>query len=314
VDGVLWTEQATLLESQAGDQVYRVEIDDAGQATVVFGDGVFGAAPPETSVVTATYRAGGGAAGNVGADTLVEPISASAMPWLISVTNPLAAAGGRDLESGDHARRTGPASFHQPLVAVTASDYEAAAKDFTGSDGSAAIQRATAGFEWSGSWLTVRLAADPMNAEGISPALQQQLLQYLGSRRLAGYDLEVTGPQYVPIELEVQVSIVTGTQQGDVEQALLKTFSSFFNPNNFSFGDNLYVSRIYAAAMSVAGVASAEITLLARLHAAQPSEDTAANLAQGFLAIGADEIVRLDNDPNFPQNGTLSLVATGGTA
>jgi hypothetical protein len=312
VDGVVWNQQATLLDSQSDDQVYRVEIDDDGSATVVFGDGAFGAAPPETSVVTANYRVGGGGTGNVGADTLVAAWSAASMPWLLSVTNPVAATGGRDLESGDHARRIGPASFHQPLVAVTASDYESAAEEFSTLGGGAAIQRANANFQWTGSWLTVRLAADPLNAEGLAGSLQQQLLQFLGARRLTGYDLEVVGPKYVPVELAIQASIVAGAQQGDVEQALLNAFGSFFNPNNFTFGADLYIGRIYAAAMAVAGVASAEITLLARLHSAQPGQETAVNLAQGFLAVGDDEIIRLDNDPNFPQNGTLSVVATGG--
>ena len=312
VDGVVWQQKSTLLDSQAGDQVYRVEIGDDGEATVVFGDGTFGAAPPETSVVTANYRVGGGALGNVGAHTLIAASSATPMPWLLSVTNPLAATGGRDLESSDQARRTGPATFRRPLVAVTASDYESAAVEFATPDASAAIQRANANFQWTGSWLTVRLAADPMNAEGLSSSLQQQLLQFLRTRRLAGYDLEVLGPKYVPVELALQVSIVPGAQRGDVEQALLKAFGSFFNPDHFTFGGNLYISRIYAAAMATSGVAAVEITRLARLHAARPDRETAANLAQGFLEVGIDEIVRLDNDPNFPQNGTLSVVAAGG--
>ena len=63
--------------------------------------------------------------------------------------------------------------------------------------------------------------------------------------------------------------------------------------------------------MAVPGVASAQITRLARLHAAQPESETAANLARGFLPAGLDEIIRLDNDRNFPQNGTLSVRPTG---
>jgi len=86
----------------------------------------------------------------------------------------------------------------------------------------------------------------------------------------------------------------------------------FFHPDNFTFGDDLYVSRLFAAVMAVPGVASAQITRLARLHAAQPDLETAANLAQGFLAIGANQIVRVDNDRNFPQNGTLSVAPMGG--
>ena len=109
--------------------------------------------------------------------------------------------------------------------------------------------------------------------EGCPPSLQQQVLQFLKTRRLAGYDLEVLGPKYVPVELAIQVSIVPGAQRGDVEQALLKAFGSFFNPDNFTFGGNLYISRIYAAAMATPGVAAVEITRLARLHAARPDRE-----------------------------------------
>jgi hypothetical protein len=63
--------------------------------------------------------------------------------------------------------------------------------------------------------------------------------------------------------------------------------------------------------MGVSGVQSAQITRLARLHSAQPDSETAANLAKGFLAAGADQIIRLDNDRNFPQNGTLTVIPKG---
>ena len=64
--------------------------------------------------------------------------------------------------------------------------------------------------------------------------------------------------------------------------------------------------------MAIPGVAAVEITRLARLLTSRPDRETAANLAKGFLEVGIDEIVRLDNDPNFPQNGTISVVTTGG--
>ncbi len=320
VDGVAWAEQASLLGSSGDDQVFRVEIDDSGEATVVFGDGVFGERPPETSTVTATYRVGGGAVGNVGAGTLTLAHPESPAPWLISVTNPVPATGGRDLESRDHARRVGPATFHQPLVAVSAADYETAAVSLAESNGKPVIQRAHANFRWTGSWLTVTVAADPLAAEGLTPDLRQQLSTYLDTKRLAGYDLEVTGPIYVPIDLEIGFTTAAGAQQADVEQSILQTLGNailpggakgFFHPDNFTFGSSVFVSRIFAAVMAVPGVRSAQITRLARSHAAHPDQETAANLARGFLSVGLDQIVRLDNDRNFPQLGTITVQPQG---
>jgi hypothetical protein len=63
--------------------------------------------------------------------------------------------------------------------------------------------------------------------------------------------------------------------------------------------------------MAVPGVDSAQITRLARLHSPAPDTETSTNLAQGFLQVASDQIVQLDNDRNFPQNGTLSVVPKG---
>ena len=323
VDGEPWQERNSLLESGPNDTVFRVEMDDAGEATVVFGDGVFGAKPSETADVTASYRVGGGNTGNIGPDTLVLARATAPVPWLDSMTNPLPATGGRDWESHDHARRVAPSSFHQPIVAVTAADYQEAAASFTDASGARAIQRANATFLWTGSWLTVTLTVDPLGGEGLTADLQEQLTRFLNSRRLSGYDIQISGPIYVPVDLALQISVLPGFQRSDVEQALLQAFSSgtladgsngFFHPDNFTFGDNLFASRIYAAAAAVSGVQSVTITRMARAHAAQPETETTANLAQGFLSAGTDQVIRLDNDRNFPENGTLSVTIVGAQA
>jgi predicted phage baseplate assembly protein len=323
VDGEPWQERVNLLESGAEDPVFRVEIDDSGNATVVFGDGVFGRRPAETSTVTASYRVGGGSVGNVAADSLVLAQPSAPAPWLISVTNPLPAVGGRDWESRDHARRVAPASFRQSLVAVSAADYQEAAASFIDHAGRAAIQRANASFVWTGSWLTVTMTIDPLGTEGLTSDLKQQLTDYVNAKRLSGYDIRISGPNYVPVDLALQVSVATGSHQSDVEQALLQAFSNgvlpngsrgFFHPDNFTFGDSLFASTVYAAAMAVPGVQSATIKRLARAHASQPERETSLNLAQGFLETGGDEVIRLDNDRNFPENGTLAISTSGAHA
>ncbi|MBV8370813.1 MAG: baseplate J/gp47 family protein [Candidatus Eremiobacteraeota bacterium] len=308
---VRFTELPTLLESASDATVFRVEIDDAGDATVVFGDGTFGVAPDETADVFASYRVGGGAIGNVAAATLTRaPLHP---PWLDAVTNPLAASGGRDRESSDHARRLGPATFLDPLVAVTAADYRAAAEAFTDANGAHRVQRAKAAFRWTGSWLTVTLAVEPAGADFVDAALRAALLAYLETRRLAGYDLDLADPVYVPLELEVSLCIAPGFAPGDVQQRVVQALHDFFAPANFSFGDRLYVSRLYAALAAVSGVDAATIVRLSRLHAANPAARTAQNLRQGYLDVGPAEVIRLDDDRNRPEHGTarVDVVGTG---
>jgi hypothetical protein len=320
VEGVngVWQEANTLLNSTAADLVFRVEIDVSGQATVVFGDGTFGMSPSETAKVTATYRVGGGSIGNVAAGTLTQVVTPE--PWLDSVINVSPAQGGRDQETSQHARMVGPAGSHDPLVAVTPGDYQTATQAFQDPSGNRPVQRANASFQWTGSWLTTTVAVEPQPNTTLTTDLTDEIVSYLNGRRLAGYDLQILPALYVPLDIIVQFCTAAGFRPSDVQQSLLQALSNtalpggnlgFFHPSLFSFGDPVYVSRLYAAIMAVPGVDSAQITRLSQLHSPNPDADTSTNLAQGFLSITADQIIRLDNDRNFPQNGSLSIVPKG---
>jgi hypothetical protein len=59
-------------------------------------------------------------------------------------------------------------------------------------------------------------------------------------------------------------------------------------------------------------VESVTVDVLAPLHSPTPAEDTAASKAAGQLTVGRDQIVRLDDDPNFPERGRLVLTVRGG--
>ena len=77
-----------------------------------------------------------------------------------------------------------------------------------------------------------------------------------------------------------------------------------FHPDNFSFGQPVYLSPLYAAAMAVEGVAAVKITTFQRQAAPDPGQVA---LRAGSLTLGRLEIVRLDNDPNYPEHGVFRL-------
>jgi hypothetical protein len=81
----------------------------------------------------------------------------------------------------------------------------------------------------------------------------------------------------------------------------------FFHRSNFAFGQSVYLSRLYQAVVGVEGVSSAVVTVFERYWFVANNE-----LETGVLPMGAFEIARLDNDPNFPENGVLLLTALGG--
>jgi len=317
IGGDVWEPRRSLLESSENDRHFRIEVDDDGDASIVTGNGVLGQLPGATASARAIYRIGGGTAGNIAAMTLTEAHAgpSESLTWLDEVTNPLPATGGRDRESRDRARRFAPATFHDPLVAVTAADYERAAAAVVDTTGAALIQRATATFRWTGSWLTVTTAIDPRGSSGASAEVIAAATRALDARRLAGYDLEILSARYLPLDVIVDFCAAPRFNAADVQRRLIAALAgganAFFNADNFSFGDDVFASRLFAAAMSVAGVESARIRRLALLHAANPNADTARNLQQGFLAVGGDQVILLDNDRNHPERGALQVVPAG---
>ena len=128
-----WTLQETLAFSRAGQKDYVVEIDDADQATIVFGDGSFGADPAERSADPGQLP-GWRRAGRQYSRTTIRTIVGAPQLALLGaqVTNPHPATGGADRESIEHAVQHAPAVFRSLKRAVTASDYEALALSFKG--------------------------------------------------------------------------------------------------------------------------------------------------------------------------------------
>jgi hypothetical protein len=133
---------------------------------------------------------------------------------------------------------------------------------------------------------------------------------------MAGQDLKFDAPRYVSLEIEMLVCVDPACFRSDVQLGLLELFSNrilpdgrvgVFHPDNFSFGQTVYLSPLYAAARQVPGVESVEIRKFQRQGIDDPRY-----LNDGRMALGRLEIARLDNDPNFPERGVLRLVMHGG--
>ena len=80
-----------------------------------------------------------------------------------------------------------------------------------------------------------------------------------------------------------------------------------FSPDNFAFGQPVYLSALYAAAQGVAGVAWTRVLKFQRIN-----DPNTAAVDSGVLEMGRQEIARLDSDPNFPEHGVFRLSLVGG--
>ena len=137
VNGVAWIEQPNLAASAPDAQEFSTTLDDEGETTVVFGDGVNGARPSSgANNIHARYRKGLGNGGNLPADSIQKLVDS--IPNLKKVTNPVPSTGGSDADAADRIRTAAPSSLRTFSRAVSASDYAALALDFPGIAKSAA--------------------------------------------------------------------------------------------------------------------------------------------------------------------------------
>lgn len=184
------------------------------------------------------------------------------------------------------------------------------------------LQGARATLRWNGSWYEALVAVDPLGSAEADDELLGEIEAYLEPYRRIGHDLDVRGADYVPIDLMLSICVKPPYQRSHVEAALLDVFSNrvlpdgrlgFFHPDNLSFGQDLQVSRIVAAAQAVPGVMEAHVVQLERFDPSEPMPDLDEELPPGgVLALGPFEIARLDNDPSLPENGRLRLMLRGG--
>jgi hypothetical protein len=309
-----WEAVYDLLDSQPGDLHFVVEIDDDGRAHLRFGDGASGSAPEAGSDFFARYRVGNGTRGNVGAEAIAFLVSRSGLNGVsIGVRNPLPARGGLDPEPGIEVKLFAPTAFRKEIQrAVTADDYGVLAQREFASQ----IQRAAASLVWTGSWYEAAVAVDPLGSESGTPDLLSGIYRRLGIYRRMGYDLAVDPAQYVSLDVALEVCVKPNYLRAHVEADLLDVFSNrvlsggrrgFFHPDNLTFGQNIYLSRLVAAAQAVPGVESVQVVRLQRLFESENHE-----IENGVLKLGPREIARVDNDPNYPEHGRLQLNMGGG--
>jgi hypothetical protein len=310
----IWLPLLDLLESHSDSKNFVAETEDDGTTSLRFGDGTFGMQVIPGDIFHAHYRVGGGTVGNVGVNSLCRIASDDGVlagSVIVSITNPLPATGGLDPETLDSVRANAPYAFNVQNRAVTAADYGAMAMRVYPT-----LQQAVGTFRWTGSWYTVSVSVDLQGGQALDSATAATIAGGLDNYRMAGHDVEVNPPVYVSLELTLDVCPQPGYLAADVQQAILQLLgtgtlpngsNALFNPDNFSFGQPVYLSPIIAAVQQTDGVAS--VTVITFQRQGQPATS---GIAAGVIDLQPLEIARLDNDPNYPEHGVLTVNVCGG--
>jgi Baseplate J-like protein len=303
-----WTARQDLLGSDRFATEFVVEIEKNGSSFIRFGDDICGKKPAIGFKPRAVYRTGNGNAGNVGEGTINTIVFDGA--GILKIRNPLAALGGTEAETMEEVRQFAPRAFRTQQRAVTAADYVEKTELHT------EVQKAAAKFYWTGSWYTVYVIIDRKDGKEIDAAFKDSIKKHLEQYRMAGYDLEIRAPRFVPLNIVINVCVKEGYFKGNVKAALLQAFSSydlgngkkgFFHPDNFTFGQPVYLSAVYKTAMEIPGVASVEIKEFKRW-----AKNAGTEIHDGFLQPSELEIIRLDNDASLPENGKINFIMLGG--
>ncbi len=280
-----WIFQETLAFSREEQKDFVIEINDEERATLIFGDGVFGAIPRRGAVITATYRRGGGSHGNVSAnaiETIVDAPQLSLIP--AKVTNPEASTGGADRESLEHAVLHAPSVFRSLKRAVTEDDYKALALEFKGVG---KVRAEPAG------WNTVKLFIAPQGGGHVSDVLTGNLLAYFEDKRPISTLIEIEDVDYVRIYITAEIGVKSYYVPENVRAQVQKAARDLLAFDKVDFAQKLYVSKFYEAIEAIEGIDYVNISEFRR---ESPSSDDGEG--SGKIQLKKNEIPTAPD--NFP--------------
>jgi Baseplate J-like protein len=290
----------------------QLDYDGSNGDTIRFGFGDFGAIPASSSTFSVVYRAGGGSAGNVAADsiTTIDP-TAPVAQYASAVTNPFPAMGGADAEPIATVVRLAPYTYQSTKYnAALPADYVAAAETLPW------VARAGCTIRHTGSWLAAFTTVEPVADEYPMAAQTRELAALLDRYRMAGSESHVLRPNYLSLDLQITVAAEPDAVNGNVAAAILQALgtgvlpngsSGFFAHGNFTFGQPLERSALEGAIQRAQGVAGVSGIRYRR------SGSTAAPIEMtDEVQAGINEIIRVDNSPAKAAGGSISLVVTGG--
>jgi hypothetical protein len=185
------------------------------------------------------------------------------------------------------------------------------------------VSRAVARRLWTGSWHTLFITVDRSGGREVDPSFERELRGWIECFQLAGHDVEIEPPRFVPLDIALRVCVEPGNLRSAVRRALLEALGNrdlpdgrrgVFHPDLLTFGQPVYLSRLIAAAMEVPGVRWVTLD-----EAGDPpgrfqrwGEKPRGEIAAGLIDIGRLEVAVLDNDPNAPENGRIEFHMEGG--
>lgn len=225
-----YTRVTSVLDAQPSAQIYWLEETPDGNYSVIFGDGILGAALVPGNVVTITYIASSGPAAN-GAKkfSLTGTINGSTIV-AITLINAAGAFGGADREDIDSIRFHAPKFNSTRNRAVTAQDYKSLIKSQYPNINSVAV--------WGGEdnqppiFGKVFISLDPLNNQIITQTIKDYIANtIIKPRSVVSIQPVFVDPEYLYVTLNVQTKYdltQTVASSADIASYVSTTITNYF--------------------------------------------------------------------------------------
>lgn len=261
---VEWQKFDDLIDATSVDRGFSTFTDEFNYTYILFGDGVSGRIPPNLTNLYIHYRLGGGAKGNVEANSITD--IAQSIPN-ISIQSSSVMTGGADPETTNQIRVNAPLAFRTQNRAVTLQDYADLSLGVT------AVSKASASANTFTS-VTVYILG-PAGATA-TQALKDSVKLYLSTRQMTGTTVTVSNAVVIPINVGATsgpgpctLGVQPSYQRSVILANVNKALQNYFLPVNVSFGQRISLSDIYRTISQVQGVDYVIIPLLARSDGSQ---------------------------------------------
>lgn len=260
---VRWEPREDFLRSGPRDRHYVLE---RSRGKLLFGGGEHGRVPPPGAPVLArSYRTGGGSQGNVPSGAVKQILAGVA--GVEKVWNPRPAEGGADAETVESLAARGPLTLARRGRGLTAAGIESLAREISPA---VAVARVVPTLDPSGrqrpGWVTLILIPQseeprPWPSLGLRDRVRRAVEARASADFAAARHLHVTGPDYLPIDVDATVAPIDPADAGGVEQRVRAALESFLHPlhggperQGWAPGRGVYLSDIAATLERVDGV------------------------------------------------------------
>jgi predicted phage baseplate assembly protein len=258
VDNVEWEELPNLYGVASDARAYIVRIDNNAEATVIFGDGKSGARlPTGVENVTATYRSGIGAEGEVAADSLIllkkRPLGVR------EVTNPLAAADAGEPEKLEDARENAPREVLTMGRIVSLQDFSDFARSFGGIGKAGAVARRN---DEGAEVVIVTVAGDTEKEISKDSVLYENLVDGIEAARDPLTEVRVDSFRERFFNIDAAVKVDSAYRVEDTLAAAKAALVDAFSFKNRRFAQPVTAAEVVEVIHSVAGVEAVDLNAL----------------------------------------------------